>query len=192
MGSVTADGRFVTHYHRADRRPFLNLGEVDDADVEAVLTGLVAGSRRRFGPRYLALRRATEARARELFVQAGGRPVRPHPHYFVLGESPWFAGLYDEPREVRVPLDRLPVEATSFTWVDSVTALGLGRDLGVPQPAEPERRRLHRIDELDLDVVDALPGHGPDGYEGYQRRLLEGYVEVQLWSDEPVARYLAR
>lgn len=139
-GCVTEKGRFVTHYHRADRRPFQSLSEVPDGDLDAVLANLVAGSRRRFGPRYLPLRRATELRARELFIRAGGQPVRQHPHYFVLGESPWFAGLYDDPREVRVPLDRLPVESTSFTWVDSITALGLGRGAGVPQPIEPWKR----------------------------------------------------
>jgi len=33
-------------------------------------------------------------------------------------------------------LSELPPEATSFTWTDCITALGLGIDLGVPQPAE--------------------------------------------------------
>jgi hypothetical protein len=128
---VTADHRFATHYYRADRLPFQSLSELNDTDVETVLAGLVSGSRRRFGSRYLALRRATEAKARELFANAGGRPVRQHPHYLVLGHSSWFAGLYDEPREIRIPLHELPPAATSFTWVDSITALGLGLDLGV-------------------------------------------------------------
>ena len=176
---------YATHYHRADRRPFLNLSDLDERDVDRVLSGLPGGSRRRFGPHYVALRRATEERARELFIAAGGRPVRDHPHYFVLGSSAWFAGLYDDPREIRVPLSRLPAELTSFTRTDSITALGLGRHLGVPQPTEPWKQDVHRLDQLD-GAVAGVPGD----YDGYQHRLLDSYVEIQLWSDAPIAEHL--
>jgi hypothetical protein len=183
----------ATHDHRADRRPFQNLCEVDDGDLDAVLASLAEGSRRRFGPHYLPLRRATEARARELFVRAGGQPVRQHPHYFVLGESAWFAGLHDEPRAVTVPLAELPPEVTSFTWTDSITALGLGTHLGVPQPAEPRERGLYRLDQLD-PTTTVSTGPAEDGHddEGYPWRLLDHYVEIQLWADEPVREHLGR
>lgn len=183
---------YATHYYRADRRPFQNLSEVDDRELDAVLATLAEGSRRRFGPRYVPLRRATEARARELFVQAGGRPVRRYPHYLVLGSSHWFAGLYDEACEVRVPLRDLPPGVTSFTWTDSITALGLGTDLGVPQPVEPWKRGLYRLDQLDLTATAALTPTAEQDYEGYQQRLLDHYVEIQLWADEPVAAFVAR
>jgi hypothetical protein len=186
---VSGPVTFVTHYHRADRRPFQNLTEVPEDQAAEVLAGLEGGSRRRFGPRYLGLRRATEARARELFVAAGGRPVRTSPHYFVLGESAWFAGLHDEPREVRLPLSALPDPVTSFTWTDSITALGLGEELGVPS-APPGQRGLHRLAALDPSRVREPAAAGGAGYEGYQFRVLDHYVEVQLWSDEPVAAYL--
>lgn len=183
----------VSHYHRADRRPFQNLSDLrPGAETAEVLAGLESGSRRRFGPRYLALRRDTEARARDLFVAAGGRPVRHHPHYFVLGQSPWFAGLYDDPRRVELPLARLPAEVTSFTWTDSIAALGLGERYGVPSP-EPALRGLHPLAALDLDRAAALTAAaaaGPHDYEGHQWRLVDHYVEIQLWSDEPVAQHL--
>lgn len=117
---------FATHYHRADRRPFQSLSDLPDTDVEAVLPSLEAGSWRRFGLAYTALRRDTETAAREAFIAAGGQLVLQSPHYFVLGESDWFASLYDKPRQVRIPLTKLPPTATSFTWTDSITALGLG------------------------------------------------------------------
>jgi hypothetical protein len=80
-GWVVLGERFATHYYRGDREPFQNLSEVEDGDVDAVLATLAGGSRRHFGPRYIALRRATEARARDLFIEAGGHPIRSHPHY---------------------------------------------------------------------------------------------------------------
>ena len=187
---MTAESLFVTHYYRADRRPFANLSDLPDADIDAVLARLGTGSRRLFGPRYMALRRATQARMRDLFEEAGGHPVRRHPHYFVLGDSVWFADLYDEPRTVRLPLSRLPTEVTSFTWTDSFTALGLGQHLGVPLPPEEWQRGLHRLERLDPSRI-AGRSAGEDGpYEGYERRPLQHYVEVQLWSDEPVAELL--
>jgi len=183
----------VTHYYRADRRPFQNLSDLADTDVDAVLAGLATGTRRRFGPRYLSLRRKTEARARALFVAAGGRPLRHHPHYFVLGDSLWFAGLYDDPRQVQLPLDRLPVEVTSFTWTDSITALGLGEQYGVPSP-EPSKRGLYPLTALDLERAAAVTQAAASlehHYEGHQQRLLDHYVEIQLWSDDPVADHLS-
>lgn len=187
MATETA---FATHYFRADRKPFRSLSEVQDRDVEELLASLEVGSRRRFGPHYVALRRTTEAAARQAFVSIGGRPHRHHPHYFVLGESPWFAGLYDEPREVRIPLADLPAEVTSFTWTDSITALGLGRHLGVPQPDEDWKRRLYRLDQLDPAMAAATTNnHRPAPYEGYHARLLDRYIEIQLWADEPIAAY---
>lgn len=183
-------GDFATHYYRADRRPFASLSDVADADIYQALVGLEIGSRRRFGQHYINLRRATETAAREAFIGLGGRPERLHPHYFVLGESAWFAGLYDEPREVRIPLTDLPPATTSFTWTDSIAALGLGLHLGVPQPVVEEDRHLYRLDQLDLAAAKARVGMTqPEPYEGYQSRLLDQYVELQLWSDRPIERY---
>lgn len=189
---MRASEQYATHYHRGDRKPFQNLSEVDDSDVEAVLASLEEGSRRRFGPAYLPLRRATEARARDLFLHAGGRPERTCPHYFVLGESPWFAGLYDNPQAVRIRLCDLPPEVTSFTWTDSISALGLGTHLGVPQPVEAWKRELYRLDQLDAMPADPLSPPAEAGYEGYQHRLLDQYVEIQLWADGPVRHQLDR
>jgi hypothetical protein len=193
---------YVTHYHRSDRPPFLSLSDVTPGRLEPVLAGLAgtasspAPSRRRFGPRYLPLRLATEARARELFLAAGGRPERDHPHYFVLGESAWFAGLYDDVREVRLPLAALPAPVTSFTCSDSITALGLGESLGVPPPRPGSCRALHRWDEREgvlgsQDTSGPPAAIAPGSYAGYQQRPLDCYVEVQLWSDAPVAAQLA-
>ncbi len=52
---------FITHYYLPDRRPFMNLSDLDDGELASVLSGLdekaAAGlSQRRFGPRYMPLR----------------------------------------------------------------------------------------------------------------------------------------
>ncbi len=145
---------FVTHYHRAGRSPFLNLSDLPEEQLTLVLAALArpgeqAVSARRFGPQYMALRRATEAQLRERFAAAGGRPQRRAPHYFTLGESDWFAGLYLDAGRVRLPLSALPPDATSVTYADSITAIGLGVPLGLPAPDPDHAGRVYRLDELD-------------------------------------------
>jgi hypothetical protein len=130
---------FVTHYYLPGRQPFLSLSGLGDAELAAVLADLGALRRagkqhRPFGPRYMELRRRTEVRLREMFVAAGGRPERPWPHYFVLGDSPWYAGLAENMQSIQLPLSALPPGQTTITYPDSFTAMGLGTDLGLGHP----------------------------------------------------------
>jgi hypothetical protein len=189
--SVLAIPGFITHYHLADREPFLNLSDLDDERVEEVLAGLAAAaengsSERRFGPRYMKLRRRTEELLRTRFIEVGGRPVRQSPHYFVLGESEWFRGLYREGREVRISLSVMPTHHVSFTYPDSVTSMGLLSDFGIHAAHQPYHGNVYRIEEL-AGVVGryGLPrGTRPNSYQGHQFKDFEHYIEVQVWADD--------
>ena len=202
MDRVSRDPTFVTHYHHGGRPPFLTLSDLPEDQLELVLAqlsdpGEQAVSARRFGPRYMALRRATETSLRERFVAAGGTPQRRAPHYFVLGESDWFADLYPEGSNVRLPLSALPPDVTSLTWADSITVMGLGVELGVPAPDPVHAGRVYRLDELDelIGRHDLPTGAAPDGLAGYaahQHHPVNSYIEIQLWSDEPLLAHLHR
>lgn len=190
---MTATPDFATHYHRADRQPFLNLSDQPDDDVPAILAELrrAGHSERRFGPRYLRLRRDTEALLRERFVERGGQPIRTSPHYFVLGESAWFRGLYEDCAEIRLPLTALPSEATSVTWSDSVTSMGLLADYAIVHPDQPQSGQVFLLSELERVVAEyGLPDSArPSDYTGHQRAPVDHFIEVQLWTDEPVAAW---
>ncbi len=186
---------FVTHYHLSDRDPFLNLSDLDESDLEDVRQGLQElrrerGHKRPFGRQYIKMRRLTEERLRELFVAGGGRPERSAPHYFVLGGCEWFKQLSPDTKEVVLALDELPSPVTSFTYPDSFEAMGFGPDFGIPRPeARPYHDRVYMIDELEAVIGEyGMPGVEDDEYWG---EPVERYVEVQLWSDEPV-RHLLR
>jgi hypothetical protein len=180
---------YVTHYYVAGRPPFLNVSELTDPEWEIMGRELEAErsagrSSRVFGRRYLELRRATEAKLRDLFVAAGGQPERAAPHYFVLGSSAWFRGLAQEMQEVRVPLDALPDNATSMTIPDSMTSMGLGGDFGLPVENRPHHDRVFRLSEIPEAVQEfGLPEDEPGDYADYQHRSFEFYAEVQVWSD---------
>jgi hypothetical protein len=188
---------FVTHYYLPDRRPFLSLSELDESGVAAVnreMAALRAAGRqlRPFGPRYMAWRRLTEARLRDLFVARGGQPRRAAPHYFVLGESPWFASLATGMRSIRVPLEALPPAVTSATYPDSFTAMGYGPGFGVPHEPRPYHGRVFLLDELD----DLASTHGrttllDDASHDWRQWSVDAYIEVQLWSDDLVRDHLA-
>ncbi len=194
---MSATPTFVTHYHLADKPPFLNLSDIAGDEREKVIEELAerraAGqSRRVFGPRYMNLRRLTEARLHELFVGAGGHPERTAPHYFVLGTCRWFRELAASSCEVILPLSVLPSAATSFTYPDSFTAMGYGPLFGLPDESRPYHGTVFRLEQLD-DVVRTygLPDDSPDAtYAGYQNRPFEKYIEVQLWSDQPIQHLL--
>jgi hypothetical protein len=148
----------------------------------------------------MELRRRTEAKLASLFLAAGGRPERSAPHYFVLGTSPWFAGLADDMCSLTLPLDALPSDVTSVTYPDSFSAMGLGPEYGLPDRTRPYHGRVYRLEELPALVAtfglpaDGAPeGAGPHGHEtygDYQHRDFEKYIEIQLWSDVPLAPLL--
>jgi hypothetical protein len=140
----------------------------------------------------MELRQRTEDRLRHLFVAAGGRPERASPHYFVLGSSRWFEGLSTNMQGVVIELTRMPAAVTSCTYPDSFTAMGFGPEYGLPSEPKPYHGRVFSLADLpSLIARYGLPDDVPDqDYEGYQQRPFEKYVEVQLWSDEPVLEFL--
>ncbi len=187
----------VRHYHRRARQPFLNLSDLDGVELDEVIAALAeersAGDNERvFGRRYMDLRRRTEVVMRERFVARGGQPLRESPHYFVLGSSPWFEGSAADIDAIVLPLAALPEAHTSFTYPDSFTAMGLLPDYGLAYEPKPYHGEVFRLSELDSVVAEyGLPIDPGDAYEGYANRPFELYVEVQLWSDEPVAGWLS-
>jgi hypothetical protein len=186
----------AVHYFRPGR-PFKNLSDLELDELIVVYKQLEAESargehRRVFGRRYMELRRRTEAKLRSCFVAAGGRPERLAPHYFVFGGSSWFKGLADDMEEIAIAIAELPTEATSITYGDSFAAMALGPEYGLPYEPKPYHHRAFRIEDLDeLVATYGMPSAEPDSYEGYATRPFEHYIEIQLWSDEPVERYLS-
>ncbi len=188
----------ITHYYPAGDPPFRNLSDAHEEDLPAILNALAArrsaGSKRVFGRRYMQFRRQTEEKMRRLFIAAGGRPERKAPHYFILGTSEWFANLYPETRQIRLSLNDLDPNTTSITYPDSVVSMRLGAAFGLPvDPVCPYHEQVFQLSELDniikkygmpTDVSD------DDEYTDYHLKEFERYIEVQIWSDTPVAAWL--
>jgi hypothetical protein len=114
------------------------------------------------------------------------------PHYFCLGECPWFRGLSPDMRALAVPLSALPDRVTSFTYPDSLVSMGFGPQFGLPDAPRPYHGRAFRMTELPGVVEEfGLPTVDRDvEYVDYWRRPLEVFIEVQVWSDTPLQPYL--
>ena len=189
---------FASHYYVAGRPPFLNLSDLSEEDLASVLSQLnderaTGRSHRSFGKRYMELRRRTEAKLRGLFLARGGVIERPNPHYFVLGECRWFAALSSDMRAVHIDLVDLPRESTSITYPDSFVAMRCGIDFGLPDLDRPYLEQAFFLDELhELVESFGLPDDRPDeNYAGYELRDFEKFIEIQVWSDDPVLEFIA-
>lgn len=188
---------FVTHYYRASRAPFLNLSDLPDDQVTAVMADLIRERRegahkRPFGRTYIEMRRVVEDRLRRQFTARGGRPERHAPHYFVLGESPWFRGLAADMEEIRIPLSGLPPAQTTVTWGDSFATTGTTRDFGLAFTPRPYYGRVYQLEDIPgLAARHGIPAPKPEHYEGLATAdTPETFIEIQLLSDEPVRAYL--
>lgn len=183
---------FAVHYFRAIRPPFLNLSDLPSSAVDGVLETLAketaAGQHHRvFGRQYLTMRRETEAVLRSGFIGLGGQPQRSAPHYFCLGGSAWFAGLARDMRQIEVCLADLPAHLVSFTYGDSMSAMGVSARFGLPHEAHPCDDRVFRLTDLEGVVHDfGTPAPDKARYDGYAQRPFRHYIELQIWGDEPV------
>lgn len=119
---------FLVHY--ASGAPFRSLMDLSaDQRARALSEHPIRGAARYEDPVYVRTRNRVEEALYAGFVQAGGKPLRRHPHYAVLGD---IQGA-DPVQAHRLPLNALPPWQVSFTWQDSFTfdaaycqATGLG------------------------------------------------------------------
>ena len=182
--------KFITHYHLADRQPFLTLSELEagkDNDIFKSLQGrhkCDPSYKRRYGRDYIDMRQKIEDTLRHLFIARGGKPTKEYPLYFVLGQSNWFKGLIDEHREIRIDLDSLSPTTTSFTFPDSYVALSRNE--------KPYHGKVFLLHELE-SVVDKYGVPSDDAsldYQGYWKGDFEKYIEFQIWEDSVVQPFI--
>lgn len=170
---------FLAHYYEAERGPFRSLTALPNAEadrIQALLCESGQGFASQRTPDYLATRRELEQQIRDLFIAKGGQPLRPTPHYMILGACAWVESWYATGGEIRVLLDQFDPATVSFTYGDSFPAMRYG-------DGSPWRGQVYTLSELPT-VIEAygLPQVcNPDGAKGPDR-----YIEAQVWSDEPL------
>lgn len=121
-----------------------------------------------------------------------GQSAPPHIN-FVLGACEWYRGLSPDTSEVVLQVSDLPSSVTSITYPDSFTAMALGARFSLAQVPRPYHDQVFRLEQLvDLVTTCGVPSGEADAvYDGYHHRVFEKYVEVQVWSDDPVRHFLS-
>jgi len=181
----------LTHYYRPFSEPLLSLSELSEDRRSIVLAGVAEHEPlplRLTRPDYFEKRRWLEEAMRTRFLEKGGRPIRAHPHYFVLGEfSHWET---DGSKKVQIPLSGVPEDCVSFTLTDSFFNYFPTNLRGIPVPPRGYHRELFTLDEVSAQLE--LHGLPTDKWRIDERHQFEPYVETQIWSDAPVRHILER
>lgn len=184
---------FITHYHLADRKPFLNLSDLEGEELDKVIETLASKRRqdgnfnRVYGRRYMELRKKTEDKLRQLFIEAGGKPQRKSPHYFVLGGAYWFKHLCPNTKEVRIPLSFFKSESVSITYPDSFVSMGFLPEFGLPHDERPYHGKVFKPSDLPALIAEyGMPSDDyRKDYKNYVNEEFEKFIEVQVWDDSP-------
>lgn len=171
------------HYFEENKGPFKNLSSLDLNEAEEVLHQLRTEGTTFAGKRsmdYLVVRQELENIARNLFIRKGGKPNKKYPHYMTLGPCDWLKDWYKRGEEIVIPLDEFKEEVISFTYGDLFPTMRYldGR--------EYREQVYSKVEILNLIGRYGLPqAWNPEGNNGPER-----YIEVQIWDDEVINKYL--
>jgi hypothetical protein len=94
--------------------------------------------------------------------------------------------------EISIPLEGIPSEQLSFTYPDSFTAMGFSSQFGLPYVPRQYHKKVFRIEQLAQVVKEyGIPVDDvEEGHQNYHLKPFEKYIEVQLWSNKPIAHIL--
>ena len=173
---------YLYHYYEEKVGPFRNLSVLSPNEVDQIMNrlkkeGKVFASQR--SDDYLNIRRELEAKAREMFIRKGGRPVKVYPHYMTLGECEWIKEWYKQGEELKIHIDELDPEHISFTYGDLFPTMRF-------KDGKPYREELYTKQEI-IKIIEeyGLPQEwNKDGKNGPER-----YIEVQIWDDKDLMKY---
>jgi hypothetical protein len=180
------------HYYNKNHPPFVNLSDFHEDDCINVLRkqnerfnkGMC---KRSFPDWYMPERREVEKLIRNIFISKGGIAPRNNPHYFWWGDNDYKTYFADDELEkISIDLININKNYISFTWPDS---------LG-----------FRKIDstKIDIDLPCGIVFTYDEAIEYFENRELPNggwlkithreailnYVEMQLWSDEPILKYI--
>jgi len=174
-------------YHYFDRRtgPFRNLSDLPQARAKDILDAIRAkqeGFASQRDGAYLARRTELEQLAREMFIKKGGKPIRTVPHYMVAEACPWLLTWYREADCMKIPITDFDTDTVSFTYGDMFPTFSPRVNDG-----REYRYKVYRYEE----IVELIERYGlPQRWNEDGRYGPERYIEAQVWSDEPIERYI--
>jgi hypothetical protein len=164
---------YLTYFFREGQPLFQTICDLDEETAEQILKHDTLW---RGDGTYLAHRKQHEHYLRELFIEKGGWPIKQHPIYMILGDSP--KGPHDlhldYDYKVILPVSIFMSEDISFTYPDSLYEVPLN-DLGQIYLERNSRPQVYRLEEIE-EVIKR--------YKVYEYN--NHYLEAQVWNETPL------
>lgn len=172
------------HFYEKSTGPFRNLSDLPIEEAQEVVKRVKEerpGTQCATRPDvYVQYRRNCENILRTEFAKKGGKMERNVPHYMTVEFSLWMTTWFEESCYIKIPIEEFDLSTISFTYGDSMPNFGV-------KDGKEYRGKLYNYAEI-LEVIDkfGLPQDwNDDGKHGPER-----YIEVQVWSDEPIKKYI--
>ena len=175
-------------YHFYDKRsgPFKSLTSIEPEEAKRIMQQMKAerpdSQCAQRHDQYVEFRRNCEAILRREFAAKGGVMERNSPHYMVVEYSPWLSTWYEQSELLKIPVEEFDTRTLSFTYGDSMPTFSPKVNDG-----KEYRKKLYTYEEI-MQIIDkyGLPQDwNDDGKYGPER-----YIEVHVWSDETIKRYI--
>ena len=175
-------------YHYYDKRsgPFKSLTALSNEEAFLVLEKIKAQRPDSFTAQrdmdYIIKRSNCEAVVREKAKEKGVIMDIASPHYMVVEACPWLSSWFEEAAEISIPIDEFDTGKISFTYGDSMPTFSPRVNDG-----KEYRKTVYTYEEI-LGIIEkyGLPQEwNADGTYGPER-----YIEAQIWTDDPIERYV--
>lgn len=173
---------YLYHYYEASIGPFVNLSELPICEAEKILNDIKARGKTFAAKRssdYMKTRGELEQKARSMFIQKGGKPIRSVPHYMTLGPCTWLLDWYENGKALRIHIDMFSEEQVSFTYGDLFPAMRYN-------DGKPYRNTVY----TNQEIYEIIKMYGlPQDWNRTGSKGPERYIEAQIWDDEPIKAY---
>ncbi|MNZ50759.1 hypothetical protein D3C78_685530 [compost metagenome] len=171
------------HYFEQDKGPFRNLSKLS-IEQASLISNQIRTEGRSFASQrnddYLMIRRELERQARDQFICKGGKPRNSYPHYMTLESCKWLETWYSNPGRISIDWNEFSKESISFTYGD------LFPTMRYPD-GKAYRKQVYNKDE----IIEIIQEYGlPQEWNSNGENGPERYIEVQIWDEEIIKRYL--
>lgn len=177
---------YLYHYYDKSDGAFKNLSDLTVEDAKEILSKIkrerpnaLASARHES---YIETRLGYEDMARRLFAEKGGKILRKAPHYMVVEACPWLCSWFENPAYIKIPINEFDLSTLSFTYGDMHPTFS---------PRVNDRKEYRKQLYLYKDILKLINKYGlPQEWNADGRYGPERYIEVQVWSDETISRFV--
>ena len=183
---------YITHYYYPDKKPFLNLSDLNEEERAKIIEELNQRkddneTQRGFPDWYMPQRLDSEKEMLNILTRKGIIPERKNPHYFVLGSSPFFEKHYNfNFKKIEIPIKEFREGELTFTPSDSLWCIGKIMRPDTNMKSMPFDQDLFNYNE----VSEIIKSYNTDILDTQSMlKIRSKFVEAQVWSNRVIEKY---